>query len=138
MLDFSTALGQRIARQLESEGVIWLTTVGSDNTPQPRPVWFVWDGTSLLVYSQPETYKILHIARSSKVALHFSTDPEAHEVSVLTGEATVDPSAPPADEHAEYLEKYRKGIGDLGQTPREFAEDYSVAIIVSPKRLRGF
>ena len=66
MLDFSTDLGRRIARQLESERVIWLTTVGSDNTPQPRPVWFVWDGTSLLVYSQPER-------------IRFSTSLEAQE-----------------------------------------------------------
>ena len=99
---------------------------------------------SLLVCSKPDTHKIRHIARSPKVSLHFSTYSEAQEVSVLTevsvlaGEADLDPSAPPADEHAQYLEKYRKGIADLEMTPREFASDYSVTIRVSPKRLRGF
>ena len=60
-IDFSTEFGSRVAHQLISEEVIWLTTVGPENTPQPRPVWFLWDGTSCLIYSQSKTYKLDHI-----------------------------------------------------------------------------
>ena len=77
MLDFSTDLGKRIGKQLESEHTIWLTTVGSDNTPQPRPVWFVWDGETLLVYSEPNTHKLRHIERSPRVAVTSTPTSEA-------------------------------------------------------------
>ena len=138
MLDFSSEFGDRVIRKLESEHVIWLTTVGRDDTPQPRPVWFYWDGTSFLIYSQPNTHKLRHIGRSPKASLNFSTDSEGHEVVVLTGEARVDASAPPADKHPQYLEKYREGIAGIGMTPQEMARDYSVAIRLTPTRMRGF
>ena len=137
MLDFTTEFGSRVRRQLESEHVIWLTTVGPDNTPQPRPVWFIYSGASILIYSEPETHKLRHIQRTQKVSVNFNTDSEGEEVAVLTGEARVDPSAPPADENTEYLAKYLKGIADIGMTPAEFARDYSVALRVIPLRMRG-
>jgi PPOX class probable F420-dependent enzyme len=72
------------------------------------------------------------------VSLHFNSDPEANEVAVLVGRANVARTAPAANDHKEYLRKYRKGIAGLGMTPKAFGEDYSVAIVVTPTRLRGF
>ena len=138
MIDFSTESGQRIRKQLESEHVIWLTTMGSDNTPQPRPVWFVWDGTSLLTYSEPGTHKLRHIERSPKVSVNFNTDFDGEHIGVLTGVAQVDPTAMPADENAEYLSKYGEGIIALGMTPEEVSRDYSVALRIIPQFMRSF
>ncbi len=45
----STPFGARVAQRLREEHLIWLTTVGADGTPQPNPVWFLWDGASVLV-----------------------------------------------------------------------------------------
>ena len=137
MLDFTTEYGIRVNQRLESDQIIWLTTVGGDGTPQPRPVWFFWDGTSVHIYSRLNTRKLSHIARSQKVALNLNSDPDAHEVAVLTGVARIDTAPTPADKHAEYLEKYRRGIAGLGMTPEGFANDYSVAITVTPTRMRG-
>jgi PPOX class probable F420-dependent enzyme len=138
MLDFSSKFGRRVAQQLESESIIWLTTLGPDNTPQPRPVWFLWDGKSLLVYSNPKAHKVRHIGGNPKVSLNFNSDPEAHGVTVLIGDARIDSSAPPADINQEYLEKYHQGIANLGMTPSEFASEYSVSITVIPQSMRGF
>jgi len=138
MIDFSTEFGRRVAKKLKAEQVIWLTTVGPGNTPQPRPVWFWWDGTSVLIYSKPKGHKLRHIRRYPNVSLHFNSDVEANEVAVLVGRATVARTVPAANDHKEYLRKYRKGIGGLGMTPKDFGEDYSVAIVVTPARLRGF
>jgi PPOX class probable F420-dependent enzyme len=56
MIDESTEFGQRVARRMREDSAIWLTTVAPDGTPQPTPVWFVWDGTgSVLMYSQAGT-----------------------------------------------------------------------------------
>ena len=137
MIDFSTELGRRVARQLKLERIIWLTTVGPKNTPQPRPVWFHWDGTSFLIYSQPKAHKVSHISHNPKVSLNFNADVEGDEVAVFLGEARLDSSAPAVTENAEYLQKYEKGIADLDMTPMEFARDYSIPIRVTPTRLRG-
>jgi PPOX class probable F420-dependent enzyme len=140
MIEFKGKFGQRAKRKLKSEKVIWLTTVGPDGTPQPRPVWFLWneaDG-SLLIHSQPETHKLRHLARNRKVSLHFSSDEEGSEVVVLTGEASVDRGGPAQAEGKAYLRKYRSGIHDLEMTPAAFVESYSVPIRVRPIRLRGW
>jgi hypothetical protein len=36
--DPATPFGERVARRLREEAVIWLTTMGADGTPQPNPV----------------------------------------------------------------------------------------------------
>ena len=138
MIDFSTKLGRRVAKQLKAEQVIWLTTVGPGNTPQPRPVWFWWDGTSVLIYSKPKAHKLRHIRRYPNVSLHFISDAEASEVAVLVGRASLPRATPAAHDHKEYLRKYRKAIAGLGMTPKDFGEDYSVGIVITPTRLRGF
>jgi PPOX class probable F420-dependent enzyme len=138
MIDFSTKLGRRVARQLESERMLWLTTIGPDNTPQPRPVWFHWDGSVFLIYSRPNAHKIGHISLNAKVALHFNSDREGDEVAVFIGEARLDPDTPPANEHTEYLAKYEGGIADLDMNNEEFAQEYTTAIIITPLKLRGF
>ncbi|MEK6221146.1 MAG: TIGR03667 family PPOX class F420-dependent oxidoreductase [Chloroflexota bacterium] len=138
MIDFSTSLGKRVAEQLKDEQVIWLTTVGPDNTPQPRPVWFLWDGISLLVYSKPNAHKINHIMKNPKIALNFNSDFDGDEVSVMLGEARLDASVPPAIEHEIYIEKYDTGIEELGATPQSFSDEYATQILITPTKLRGF
>ena len=54
-IDTTTEFGQRVMRRLQEEVVVWLTTVDASDTPQPRPVWFLWEGETFLIYSQPDT-----------------------------------------------------------------------------------
>jgi PPOX class probable F420-dependent enzyme len=139
MIDFTTEFGQRVLRRLENEYFVWFTTVGADLTPQPRPVWFAWEGESFLIYSQPGARKVAHIRQHPNVALHFNSDARADEnVTVILGRAEFDPGAPPAHEAPAYFEKYAGGITGLGMTPEEFSRDYSLAIRVQPARLRGW
>jgi PPOX class probable F420-dependent enzyme len=137
LIDTTTGFGKRVARRLQEEPIIWLTTVSSQNIPQPRPVWFLWDGESLLVYSQANAYKLAHIARNPQVALNLDGDGRGGDIIVLTGEAHVDHDAPPATQITEYLDKYRDGIARIQMTPESFAREYSVAIRIVPQTLRG-
>lgn len=138
MLDWESKLGRKVDRRLKRDSVIWLTTIGPGPQPQPRPVWFFWDGKTILIYSQPNAWKLKHIARCSNVALNLNSDEEGGEVAVLLGRAAIDRQAPPADRMPGYLRKYRRGIRNLGMTPTDFAAEYSVALRVRPHRLRGF
>jgi hypothetical protein len=56
MIDLTTDFGKRVEQRLKVEQVIWLTSVGLDGTPQPNPVWFLWDHGEILVYTQPASY----------------------------------------------------------------------------------
>ena len=140
MIDFTTEFGQKVKRHLEQEYFIWFTTVGADLTPQPRPVWFIWEEGSFLIFSRPDAHKVAHLKGHPNVALHFNTaDAKADEdVIVFLGIAEIDPNAPPAHEVPAYFEKYQTGIVGLDMTPESFSREYSVPIRVKPTKVRGW
>ncbi len=138
MIDFTTEIGRKIEQRLQQEQIIWLTTMDSHHTPQPRPVWFHWDGESVLIFSQPQVAKVRHIRNNPRVALSFTTDAEGGEVGVLIGEAVVSKEPLPSSRMQAYLEKYAQGIRDIGLTPEKMQAEYSVVILVTPHNVRGF
>jgi PPOX class probable F420-dependent enzyme len=137
MIDLSTEFGQRVARRLEEEYTVWLTTVDASGTPQPRPVWYLWDDESFLIYSRPHTHKLDHIQRNPHVALHFDSNGRGGDIVVFAGEARVADDMPPADQVPDYIDKYRLGLERLDMTPEGFARSYAVPIRVTPTKLRG-
>ncbi len=138
MIDLTTDFGKEAGRRLKDEQVIWMTTMASDGTPQPNPVWFYWDNGTILVYSQPNARRLRNIARHPRVSLNFNSDEYGGQVVIITGEAKLDKDTPPANQVAGYIEKYRSGIADLKMTPESFAQDYSQPIRITPYKLRGF
>ena len=104
VIDPDTEKGAKVDARLHDELVAWLVTVAADGTPVPTPIWFWWDGESLLVYSQRDKPKLRHIAGNPRVAIAMRTDVEGDDLVVITGEATVDKGAPSADELPGYLE----------------------------------
>jgi PPOX class probable F420-dependent enzyme len=137
VIDPSTEKGARVAARLRDEIVAWLVTVASDGTPVPTPVWFWWDGETLLVYSQPDKPKLRNIAENPRVAVALRTDELGDDLVVITGDAAVDPSAPAAFELPAYIEKYAGEIARLGSNPEEFSAGYSVPVRIRPTRLRA-
>lgn len=137
MINWNSKLGQRAAQRLDTEFVIWLTTVGQTGLAHPRPVWFIWDGEALLIYSQPNTKKLEHIAHNPNVVVHFDGGPKGLDVQVFAGTAEIVPNPTPADRVSTYVQKYGQEIRNLGATAEEFAQGYSVAIRVKPNHLRG-
>jgi PPOX class probable F420-dependent enzyme len=138
VIDPATEVGGRVAARLRDEIVAWLVTVARDGTPVPTPVWFWWDGETLLVYSQPGKPKLRHIASNPRAALALRTDARGDDLAVITGDAAIDESAPAAFEVPEYIEKYRGEIARLGSNPEEFSAAYSVPIRIRPTRLRAW
>jgi len=58
---------------------------------------------------------------------------------ILTGMAAVDTRALPLNKNRPYMAKYRTEIARLKLgTPAKMASEYSVAVRITPKKLRGF
>ncbi len=138
MLDFHSPLGEKIERRLRNEKIIWLTTVDDRGTPQPRPVWFEWDGQTVLIFSQPQAAKLRHIARNPRVALNFNSSHDGGEVAVLIGEAQILQGSPLPGRLQNLLQKYQEDIKDMGTSPAELERDFSVILLVELKSMRGF
>jgi PPOX class probable F420-dependent enzyme len=136
-IDTTTDFGKRVERRLREEIVIWLTTVRRDGTPQPAPVWFLWDGESVLMYSHPNQQKQRNIERNPKVSLNFDGDGHGGNIIVISGEAQVVADAPPATDVPEYVAKYAEPIKRIGMDAASFAKAYSLAIRITPTDVRG-
>jgi PPOX class probable F420-dependent enzyme len=136
-IDTGSEFGGRAARRLRDELIYWLVTVGPDGTPQPSPVWALWDGETFLIYSRPDTPKLRNIASRPRVALHLDGDGRGGDIVIVIGDAHVAADAPAADQVPAYVAKYREAMRRIGMTPESFARAYSVAVRITPTRLRG-
>jgi PPOX class probable F420-dependent enzyme len=130
-------LNSATKKLLASETIIWLTTVGGDLTPQPRPVWFVPDGDDVLIYSQPKAAKVAHIRQHPNVALHFNADQWGSDetIVVITGAALLEAAGSPLP--AAYIKKYKDNMSELGMTPDQFATSYSQTIRIKINNVRA-
>jgi PPOX class probable F420-dependent enzyme len=136
VLDPSQKVHAHAGRRLRSEQVAWLTTVRADGQAQSTPVWFLWDGETFLLYSQPGAQKVRNVTANPRVSLHLGDDGAGGDVVTFEGAATLEPGTPRADRVEEYLAKYRTAIEGLGYEPGPFARTYSTPIRIRPTRVR--
>ena len=137
--DPATPFGERVARRLRDERLIWLTTVDAKGMPQPTPVWFLWDEgvSTFLVYSRADARRLAHLQQNPRVALNFDGNGSGGDIIVITGEAQVSSDDPAADQLLAYVEKYRDFIARRYVTPEKFAAAYPVALRIRPVAVRG-
>jgi PPOX class probable F420-dependent enzyme len=116
-----------------------LTTVDPQGTPLPSPVWFSWDGSSVLVYSEPDKPKLRNIQRNPRVALNFDGDGQGGNIVIIGATATISEEMPPATQVPAYAKKYDAGgfYRRIGLTGEQFASRYSIPIVIRPANLRG-
>jgi PPOX class probable F420-dependent enzyme len=108
MFDLTSRFGRHVNRRLRQEKIIWLTTVDSHDTPQPRPVWFHWDGKTTLIFSENDKAKLRHLARNPRVALNFNTDEEGGDVAVIVGDPKILADPPASSRITAYLRSTAK------------------------------
>lgn len=119
--------------RLKRELIIWLATVGRDGHAHVVPVWFWWDGESVLIYAIPGQ-KVRDIEANPHVALHLNTDAVGEDVVRIDGTAKIDRKQPPAYRVPNFVRKYREQIQGLDWTPKVFSDKYHVAIRIQPTR----
>jgi PPOX class probable F420-dependent enzyme len=136
MLDTTTEAGSRTDGRLREETMIWITTVRSGGQPQSVPVWFLWNGETFLIYSQPGRQKLKNISRNARIGPHLNANDRGGDVVRAEGTAEVVQDVPPANEVGEYLEKNSESIARIGFDPDGFVRTYSVALRAKPDRWR--
>ncbi len=137
VFDPTNAKHARALERLASEIPIWLTTVAPKGQPQTSPVWFWWDGDVFHVFSKPDAPKIRNIRENPRASLHLNaSDTADDDVVIFEGVAELDPEAPHAERLPGFVDKYRDLIGSYGWTPESYFAEYSVALRITPTRIR--
>lgn len=135
----TTPFGVSVRRRIHEEYLIWLTAMGLHGMPQPAPVWFLWDEaeSQFLIYNQTEAKRLDLVRNNSQVALHFNGYGTGYGIITFTGQAQICPDELPAHQHPLYLAKYCHWMTSKFGSPEQFAADFSVALRVSPFKVRG-
>lgn len=116
--------------------VLWLGTVTPSGRPTTRPVWFLYDGDDLLVFSEPGAAKVRHVRRNPRVVVSFPSDPAAASVRVVDGTAAVE-ETPPSSFPA-YLAKYESHYASVGYDRASFDATFHTLLRITPTRTWGW
>jgi len=132
--DRAARTADRIDRMLHREPVIWLSSVSPDGAPHVVPIWFSWDGETILIASKPHAKKVTNLRHNPSVMLALGEPEDDFDVGMLRGVAEL-PSEPSADLlPAAHLAKYRDQMASIGLGRDEFLATYSQVIRIRPTR----
>src|SRR5262249_17977209 len=127
-------LTEHVERRLTQDEIAWLSTVTPQGRPAPRPAWFVWDGSAIIIYSLNNPARLRNIERNPQVTLHFNCNEGGGDVVVISGTAERLPDAPPPSKFPGLLDKYASRMQEMGETTQRYDDNYGVALRVTPER----
>ena len=122
------------AGRLRSATILWLASVRSNGQPHLVPVWFLWEGETILIFSKPENQKVRNIRQNPAVTVSLDETDEGDDVIVLEGAAELDGDPGVTTALPAYAAKYGGQIADLGWTPETMAREYSQPIRITITR----
>ena len=67
IFDSGSDRDRRALERLETERIAWLTTVTPEGQPQTLPIWFLWDGSTIMFYGDNRAQRNRNIAANPKV-----------------------------------------------------------------------
>lgn len=138
MVDFTDAKGAHIDRRLRTEPIIWLSSVRPDGRPHLVPVWFLWDGAAILIFSKPAAQKVRNLRHSPHVMLALDTADEGEDVVLLQGQAELLGDDAPRSTLPEYADKYAALMQRIGITAELMAAEFTQAIRITVERQMRF
>ena len=135
MLDLTKERDAHIDKRLRAELMMWLSTVRPDGRPHLVPVWFLWDGRAILIFSQPNQQKLRNLQHNPNIVVALDTAGQGDDVVMIEGKAELlnDPAVSAA--LPAYAEKYKQRLELYGWTGEAMAQDYSQAIRITPTKI---
>jgi PPOX class probable F420-dependent enzyme len=134
VLDLSNPKDAHVDERLRTEPIVWLATTRPDGRPHSVPVWFWWNGATVLIFSQPDKPKVRNIRHSPHVVLALDSRDDGEDIVIIEGTAEL--LSQPATEAmpAAFAEKYAALFQRVGSDPAKMAADYSQPIRVTPAK----
>jgi PPOX class probable F420-dependent enzyme len=136
MLDLSDPHQAGIEWRLRQEEFAYFTTVRPDGSPHTAPVCFIWDGSAILIFTQPESVKARNLRQNPHVTLALDNFGRNNTPVVMEGLATLVSEPGVSITMAPYVEKYTRVIEEMGVSWERMAEVYSQAVRIAPTRIR--
>ena len=133
-LDMSDPRQAHTAERLRAEVILWLASVRSDGRPHLVPVWFLWEGETILIFSKPENQKVRNLRQNPAVTVSLDGTKQGDEVTVLEGNAAVIDDSEITTALPAYASKYATLLAEMGWTAESMAKEYSQAIRITITR----
>ncbi|MGE2717743.1 TIGR03667 family PPOX class F420-dependent oxidoreductase [Mycolicibacterium litorale] len=122
-----------VSDRLENDRSAWLTTVAKSGQPVPRLVWFHFDGTDVVVYTQPDAGKVRHIKNNPLVSVNLDSDGKDRGIVVVGGPARIDATGVDMREDGPYWAKYRAFAEEMRIT--EIVHEYHMRLKISVEKV---
>lgn len=124
--------------RLRDEPILWLGTVRPDGRPHLVPVWFLWDGASIYIYSQPAAQKLRNLAANDRVTLALEAANRGGDIVIIEGTAEVMDVADAPDVIPPYTTKYEQDAAAMDSTVAQMLTAFNRLIRVTPETLRAW
>ena|SRR5713101_7207563 len=134
MLDPTNPKNAHIEERLRNDLMIWLSSVRPDGRPHIVPVWFLWDGESILIFSQPHTQKIRNLRYNPNVMLALDDTRSGNDVVMFEGKAELLNEPTVNTTMAAYATKYDSLLRSMGWDAATMAAAHSLPIRITPTR----
>jgi len=108
MLDLTKERDAHIDERLRGELMMWLSTVRPDGRPHLVPVWFLWDGETILIFSQPNQQKLRNLQHNPDVVVALDTAGQGDDVVMIEGKAELLDDPRVSTVLPAYAEKYKE------------------------------
>jgi PPOX class probable F420-dependent enzyme len=130
------SFNEHVTARLHAEPIIWLSSVRPDGRPHLVPVWFLWDGSTILIFSKADQ-KIRNIRQNQHVSLALNANDHGEDIVIIDGLAAIS-SGDASPAMPAYTAKYAELLVRLGYSGEQMGEVYNQVIRVTPTKLRAW
>ncbi len=124
---------EHVAERLRTDKIVWLGSVRPDGRPHLVPVWFLWDGETVLIFSKPDQ-KVRNLRQNARVTLALDDTKGGGDVVMLDGTAALLEEPTAAIVTPAYIDKYAADNAQMGTTMENMAAEYAQPIRITPTR----
>ncbi len=134
MLDLSNPRHTHVDERLRSDLMIWLSSVKPDGKAHLVPVWFLWDGEHVYIFSKPDQ-KIHNLQQNKSIMLGLDDTREGSDPILIAGEAELLPPGEVTPAMPAYEEKYAEKFARYNWTGELMGKEYTEAIKITPSKI---
>lgn len=133
-LDLSDEKNVRIAARLRTAPIAWLGSTRANGQPHLAPVWFFWDGETILVFTTVGSQKVRNLRDTPRATLALEGT-TGGDVVIVEGQAEL-LAEPSAQVDAQgYFAKYESMMPAWGLTPQTLVARFDQPMRVRPTRV---